>query len=86
MFVNKAKDGKLNTCGSRIAEIRLAKFPKQSQREFADVLQQHHLDVDKNAIQKIESHRRFVTEIELQIIAEVLGVSPLELLDRSLLP
>lgn len=86
MFTNKAKDGKLNTCGTRIAEIRLAKFPKQSQREFAEELQKHHLDVDKNAIQRIETHQRFVTDIELLIIAQVLGVSPQELMDRNLLP
>ena len=33
------------------------------------------LDIDKNAVQRIESGKRFVTDIELKVIAEVLGIS-----------
>jgi transcriptional regulator with XRE-family HTH domain len=33
------------------------------------------LDVDKNAIQRIESGERFVTDIELKMMASVLDVS-----------
>ena len=39
------------------------------------------LDLDKNAIQRIESGARFVTDVELKVIAEVLGVSSGDLLD-----
>ena len=39
------------------------------------------LDVDKNAIQRMESGSRFITDIELKIIAHVLQVSYTELLD-----
>ena len=39
------------------------------------------LDIDKNAVQRIESGKRFVTDIELKVIAKVLGVSYRELLD-----
>lgn len=39
------------------------------------------LDVDKNAIQRIESGKRFVTDIELKAIAKVLNVSYCDLLD-----
>ena len=38
------------------------------------------LDLEKNAIQKIESGQRFVTDIELRTLAEVLDVSVNELL------
>ena len=33
------------------------------------------IDVDKNAIQRIESGKRFVTDIELKALAEIFGVS-----------
>lgn len=33
------------------------------------------LDVDKNAIQRIEAGKRFVTDIELKYLARVLNVS-----------
>jgi len=48
---------------------------------LAERLQLAGLDVDKNAIQKIESGQRFVTDIELKVIAKVLGVSYSDLLD-----
>ncbi len=40
------------------------------------------LDLDKNAIQKIESGERFVTDIEIRIFAKVLQVSYDELLNQ----
>lgn len=45
------------------------------------MLQKAGLDLDKNAVQRIESGQRFVTDIELKAIAEVLGVGYQELLD-----
>lgn len=36
-----------------------------SQRELADRLQLADLDIDKNAIQRIECGKRFVTDIEI---------------------
>lgn len=45
------------------------------------MLQVEGLDIDKNAVQRIESGRRFVTDIELRVIAWVLNVSYNELLD-----
>ena len=44
------------------------------------MLQLSGLDVDKNAIQRIESGQRFVTDIELNALAQVLGVAVEELL------
>ena len=45
---------------------------KTSQRMLAYLLQMKGLDVDKNAIQRIESGERFVTDIELKMMASVL--------------
>lgn len=62
-------------CGQRIKEIRGSLPEKTSQRKLADMLQMARVDIDKNVVQWIESVRRFVTDIELKKIAEVLGVS-----------
>lgn len=77
---NKTEEGKNNLCGARVAELRKAKQPKMSQRMLADILQLGGLDVDKNAIQRIENGKRFVTDIELNALAIALGVSCEELL------
>lgn len=82
MYKNKARDGGNNTCGQKIREIRKKLPEKTSQRKLADILQRAGLDIDKNAVQRIESSKRFVTDIELKIIAEVLGVSYQEVLDN----
>lgn len=81
MYKNKASDGSNNICGKRIKKFREQLPEKTSQKQFSDMLQIAGLDVDKNAVQRIESGGRFVTDIELKIIARVLGVSYQELLD-----
>lgn len=73
MFTNKAESGRNNLCGA-IVERRRKEMGK-SQRELADLLQVAGLDVDKNAIQRIESGQRFVTDIELTYLAKVLNLS-----------
>lgn len=50
----------------------LRKALKISQRELSDRLQVVGLDIDKNAVQRIESGQRFVTDIEILAIANVL--------------
>ena len=81
MYKNKAADGENNICGQKVKEIREQLPEKTSQRKLADMLQMEGLDLDKNAVQRIESGKRFVTDIELKVIAKVLGVSYQELLD-----
>lgn len=58
-------------------------IPKVSQRAFADKLQLEGLDLDKNAIQRIECGKRFVTDIELKAFAQILNTTTDELLDDS---
>lgn len=78
MFINKTVDGRNNLCGEKVAFIR--SNMRISQRELADRLQISGLDIDKNAVQRIEAGKRFVTDIELKIISEVLDLSVDELL------
>ena len=73
MFKNK-NEGKNNLCGENIRRLRLAYPEKLSQRGLADKMQLIGIDVDKNAIQRIESGKRFVTDIELKGFAEIFGV------------
>lgn len=72
MFINKAPNGRNNICGEMVIELRKKK--EWSQRELADKLQLIGLDVDKNAIQRIESGQRFVTDIELKQLAKLFSV------------
>ena len=81
MYKNRGADGRNNLCGRKVARLRIAREPRLSQRGLADLLQLENLDVDKNAVQRIESGQRFVTDIELKTIATVLGVSADELLE-----
>ncbi len=69
MFINKSPDGLNNICGKKIADFRLALG--LSQRELADKMQLVGIDIDKNAIQRIECGKRFVTDIELIAFAQV---------------
>lgn len=78
MFINKTSDGKNNVCGQQIAQYR--RQLKLSQRALADALQVSGLDIDKNAIQRIEAGKRFVTDIELVFLSRVLQVSINDLL------
>ena len=73
MFINKTADGRNNLCGLKVAVLR--KQRSLSQRELADLLQLNGLDVDKNAIQRIEAGKRFVTDIELRQLAAIFGVT-----------
>ena len=74
MFKNK-NDGRNNLCGDNIRKLRLSYPTKLSQRGLADKMQLIGIDVDKNAIQRIESGKRFVTDIELKAFAEIFGVN-----------
>ena len=77
MFINKASDGKNNICGSAIAARR--REMGISQRALADRLQIIGLDVDKNAVQRMESGQRFITDIEIIHLARALDLSIPEL-------
>ena len=81
MFINKNSEGLNNICGKNVYIFR--KKMNISQRMLADLLQLDGLDVDKNAVQRIECGKRFVTDIELRYFAKVLNVSYEELLSED---
>ena len=84
MYKNKSSDGKNNTCGIRIKELRQSLPEKTSQRQFAEILQREGIDIDKNAVQRIESGQRFITDIELKILSKALHVTCDELLENKI--
>ncbi len=82
MFINKSFDGRNNVCGKNVAVMR--KKLNISQRELAERMQLMGYDLDKNAIQRIESGQRFVTDIEVQALAKVFDVELPTLFDENL--
>ena len=78
MFKNK-NNGANNLCGKKICELLQAYHPKLSQRALADKMQLIGIDLDKNAIQRIECGKRFVTDIELKAFAQIFSVNISEL-------
>ncbi len=80
MFKNKSNTGKNNICGENVYNLRKNSIPKMSQRMLAERLQLLGIDVDKNAIQRIESGQRFVTDIEILALSKVFNISCDELL------
>lgn len=73
MFINKAPGDLNNISGKNIRRKR--QILGISQRQLADMLQISGLDINKNAIQRIECGKRFVTDIEIVAIANVLQLS-----------
>ena len=83
MFINKTIDGKNNICGKQISVLR--KEMKLSQKKLADLLQLNGLDIDKNAIQRIEAGKRFITDIEILAFASVFNIEIKELFLNELI-
>ena len=75
MFKNKSESGQNNICGKRIRDLRLRQIPRMSQRLLAARLQLLGFDLDKNAVQRIECGKRFVTDMELKAFAKTFGTT-----------
>jgi len=80
MFKNKSKDGSNNICGKMISYLRKRHSPKMSQRILAEKMQINGIDIDKNAVQRIESGERFVTDMELMTFAKIFNTTTDELI------
>lgn len=65
--------GKKNISGDRIHQVRTTK--RLSQNELAARMQVNGVLIEREAISKIETGDRFVTDYELMVFAEVLGVT-----------
>ena len=83
MYKNKGTDGRNNISGKNIAKLRTQMKKPNSQRALADKMQLMGIDIDKNAVQRIESGQRFVTDIELKAFASLFGVTMEELVSDS---
>lgn len=68
-----APSGEKNHISKRLIELR--KERKLSQRDLARMLQLAGYDMDKSVITRIETCKRYVTDIELKAIHDVLDVS-----------
>lgn len=75
MFKLKAPDGSNNLCGKKLKYLREQADPPMSQRGLAKQLQIAGHDVDNHFVRRIELGERFVTDIELDLLAKFFGVS-----------
>lgn len=75
----RATTGEKNLISKNLIEFRKAR--RYSQRLLAYQLQLKGYDMDKNVITRIETNKRYVTDIELKALCEVLEVTYDELID-----
>ena len=69
----RSDSGKKNLISDNLIELR--KAHNLSQRDLAKELQLRGCDMDKNVITRIETQKRYVTDIEIQKICEVFHVT-----------
>ena len=65
--------GEKNLISQRLIELRCQH--NMSQRLLAYQLQVNGYDMDKNVITRIETNKRYVTDIELKALADIFHVS-----------
>ena len=65
--------GKKNLCGEKIRMARLNR--RMTQSDLAAQIQVQGVTMERDSISRIEIGTRFVTDYELKIFSEVLGVS-----------
>ena len=75
----RSQTGEKNLISKNLIELR--KKNHFSQRMLAYHLQLNGYDMDKNVITRIETNKRYVTDIELKALCEALGVTYGELID-----
>lgn len=81
MFKIKAPDGTNNLCGKNLKRLRESQSPPLSQRKLAQKLQVLGYDVDNHFIRRVELGQRFVTDIEIKMLAQALNVDYGDLLN-----
>ncbi len=69
----KTSTGEKNLISQRLIELRHQN--NLSQRDLAHKLQLHGYDMDKNVITRIETNKRYVTDVELKALTEIFNVS-----------
>ena len=66
-------NGKKNICGERLREARVVR--RLRQEDLAARVQIKGVNIERDSISRIELGTRFVSDFELKIFAEALGVS-----------
>lgn len=69
----RTKTGEKNLISTRLKELR--ELHGLSQRDLARMLQLSGTDMDKNVITRIETNKRYVTDLELKALSELFHVS-----------
>lgn len=82
MRTRKQKLGDRNLIGSKVEEIRKRNGMKQ--KELLAQLQVNGIDMNASGLSKLEGQLRTVTDIELVALADVLGVSINDLVERDI--
>ena len=67
------ESGAKNLISQRLIELR--NLHHLSQRDLANKLQLAGYDMDKNVITRIETNKRYITDIELQALAHIFNVT-----------
>ena len=75
----RGENGEKNLVGSRLTALR--EEHHYSQRDLASILQTIGMDMDKNVITRIETNKRYVTDIEIKALAEIFHVTYKYLID-----
>ena len=75
----KTPGGRKNLISRRLAKLR--QQHNMSQRFLAYQLQLNGYDMDKNVITRIETNKRYVTDVELKALTEIFHVSYEYLID-----
>ena len=66
-------DGKKNICGDRLREARVVQ--RLRKEDLAARIQIKGINMERDSISRIEIGTRFVSDFELKVFSEVLGVS-----------
>lgn len=77
----RTETGEKNLVGPRLRVLR--ERDGMSQRDLARRLQLVGMDMDKNVITRIETNKRYVTDLELRAIATIFNVSYQYLIDGT---
>ena len=69
----RSNTGRKNLISENLIELRHRQ--KLSQRDLAKELQLAGCDIDRNVITRIETQKRYVTDIELKVLCHVLDTT-----------
>lgn len=69
----RTSSGEKNLISKRLIALRKKHY--LSQRDLSNKLQLAGYDMDKNVITRIETNKRYVTDIEIRALAHIFGVS-----------